>query len=420
MNAPDTLNPLHDKIDGLAAEIEPKVIAWRRDIHQHPELGNREVRTAGLVAAHLRSLGLEVQEKVAVTGVVGLLRGAKPGPVVALRADMDALPVTEEVDLAFASKVKAVWNGIESGVMHACGHDTHVAMLMGAAEVLSQLREQLAGTVKFIFQPAEEMPPEDEEGGAQLMIKQGVLENPKVDAIFGLHIISLIPTGIIGYRPGPLMASADDIKITVSGRQTHGAMPWLGVDPIVVSAQIVLALQTIISRQIDVTREPSVITIGSIHGGVRNNIIPDEVKMHGTVRTFSEDMRQDILTRVEDTCCAIAKSGRAHAHVNVRKGYDVTVNDTRLTGESIPTLQRVAGRDKVFLVPKICGAEDFSFYQQKVPGFFFFLGCTAAGKNAEAAEPNHSPRFFVDEAAMKLGVRALASLAVDYLRARKG
>ena len=420
MNAPDTLNPLHDKIDGLAAEIEPKVIAWRRDIHQHPELGNREVRTAGLVAAHLRSLGLEVQEKVAVTGVVGLLRGAKPGPVVALRADMDALPVTEEVDLAFASKVKAVWNGIESGVMHACGHDTHVAMLMGAAEVLSQLREQLAGTVKFIFQPAEEMPPEDEEGGAQLMIKQGVLENPKVDAIFGLHIISLIPSGIIGYRPGPLMASADDIKITVSGRQTHGAMPWLGVDPIVVSAQIVLALQTIISRQIDVTREPSVITIGSIHGGVRNNIIPDEVKMHGTVRTFSEDMRNDILTRVEDTCCAIAKSGRAHAHVNVRKGYDVTVNDTRLTEKSVPTLQRVAGRDKVFLVPKICGAEDFSFYQQKVPGFFFFLGCTATGKNAEAAEPNHSPRFFVDEAAMKLGVRALASLAVDYLRARKG
>jgi amidohydrolase len=247
-----------------------------------------------------------------------------------------------------------------------------------------------------------------------------VLENPKVEAIFGLHVISLIPTGMIGYRPGPLMASADDVKITVSGRQTHGAMPWLGIDPIVVSAQIVLALQTIVSRQIDLTREPSVLTIGSIHGGVRNNIIPDEVKMHGTVRTFNEEMRADILTRVEETCCAIAKSGRAHAHVNVRKGYSVTVNDTRLTEESVPTLERVAGKGKVFMVPKICGSEDFSFYQQKVPGFFFFVGCTAADKDASKAAPNHSPRFFVDEASMKLGVRSLAALALDYLVRHQG
>jgi amidohydrolase len=267
------------------------VIAWRRDIHQYPELGNREFRTGQLVAEHLRALGLDVQDKVAYTGVVGLLRGAKPGPVVALRADMDALPVDEEVDVPFASKVRTVWNGIESGVMHACGHDAHVAMLMGACEVLSKMREQIAGTVKFIFQPAEEMPPEGEEGGAQLMIKEGVLEKPKVDAIFGLHITSIIPTDMIGYRAGPLMASADDIKITVSGRQTHGAMPWLGIDPIVVSAQIVLGLQTIISRQVDLTREPAVITIGAIHGGIRNNIIPDEVKMHGTVRSFDEDIR---------------------------------------------------------------------------------------------------------------------------------
>jgi amidohydrolase len=415
MNAPESLNPFQQHIDAFATQIEANVIAWRRDIHEHPELGNREVRTAGVVAAHLRSLGFEVKEKVAVTGVVGLLRGAKPGPVVALRADMDALPVSEEVDVPFASTVKTVWNGIESGVMHACGHDAHVAILMGVADVLSRLRNEIAGSVKFIFQPAEEMPPEGEEGGALLMIKEGVLENPRVDAIFGLHVISLIPSGMIGYRPGPLMASADDVKITVSGRQTHGAMPWLGVDPIVISAQIVLALQTIVSRQVDVTREPSVLTIGSIHGGIRNNIIPDVVKMHGTVRTFNEDMRADILTRVEDTCCSIAKAGRAHAQVDVRKGYSVTVNDTRLTEESIPTLERVAGRDKVFVVQKICGAEDFCFFQQKVPGFFFFLGCTAAGKDAGHAAPNHSPRFFVDEAGLKLGVRSLAALALDYL-----
>lgn len=418
MNVPETLNDPQSKIDALAAHVEAKVIAWRRDIHAHPELGNREVRTAGVVAAHLRSLGLEVQEQVALTGVVGMLTGGKPGPVVALRADMDALPVTEEVDLPFASKLRTVWNGIESGVMHACGHDAHTAILMGVAEVLCQMRGQIQGRVKFIFQPAEEMPPEGEEGGAQLMIKEGVLDDPRVDAIFGLHVISLIPSGVIGYRPGPLMASADDVKITVSGRQTHGAMPWCGVDPIVVSAQIVLGLQTIISRQVDVTREPSVVTIGAIHGGIRNNIIPDQVKMHGTVRTFDEDMRADILARVADTCCMIARSARAHATVDVRKGYSVTVNDARLTEASLPTLQRVAGQDKVFIVPKICGAEDFSFYQQKVPGFFFFLGCTAADKDARSAAPNHSPRFFVDEAGLKLGVRVLASLAVDYLSKR--
>jgi amidohydrolase len=335
-----------------------------------------------------------------------------------LRADMDALPVSEEADVPFASKVRTTWNGIESGVMHACGHDTHVAMLMGAAKVLSKMREQIAGTVKFIFQPAEEMPPEGEEGGAQLMIKEGVLANPPVEAIFGLHITSIIPTGMIGFRSGPLMASADDIKITVSGRQTHGAMPWLGVDPIVVSAQIVLALQTIVSRQVDLTKEPAVITIGSIHGGIRNNIIPDEVKMHGTVRSFDEEVRADLLTRVEDTCCAIAKSSRAHAQLNVRKGYAVTVNDQLLTEQSLPTLQRVAGEENVFLMHKVCGAEDFSFFQQKVPGFFYFLGCSARDKDTRQAAPNHSPRFYVDESALKLGVRSLSALALDYLAKR--
>ncbi len=418
MNAPENVSAVQSRIDDLATQVEAKVIAWRRDIHQYPELGNREFRTGQLVAEHLRALGLDVQDKVAYTGVVGLLRGAKPGPVVALRADMDALPVDEEVDVPFASKVRTVWNGIESGVMHACGHDAHVAMLMGACEVLSKMREQIAGTVKFIFQPAEEMPPEGEEGGAQLMIKEGVLENPKVAAIFGLHITSIIPTDMIGYRAGPLMASADDIKIPVSGRQTHGAMPWLGIDPIVVSAQIVLGLQTIISRQVDLTREPAVITIGAIHGGIRNNIIPDEVKMHGTVRSFDEDIRADLLARVENTCCAIAKSGGAHAQVDVRKGYSVTVNDELLTGQSVPTLQRVAGKGNVFIMQKLCGAEDFSLFQHKVPGFFYFLGCTARDKDSRQAAPNHSPRFYVDEASLKLGVRSLAALALDYLSAR--
>ena len=418
MNAPASMRSRQITIDTLAEQVEAKVIGWRRDIHAHPELGNREVRTGAVVAGHLRSLGFEVREKVAVTGVIGLLQGDKPGPVVALRADMDALPVEEEVDVPFASQVRTAWNGIECGVMHACGHDAHTAILMGVAEVLSGMRDDIQGQVKFIFQPAEEMPPEGEEGGAQLMIKEGVLDDPKVDAIFGLHVLSLMPSGAIGYRPGPLMASSDDLKITVRGRQTHGAIPWRGVDPIVVSAQIVLGLQTIVSRQIDVTREPSVVTIGAINGGVRNNIIPDAVKMLGTVRTFDEEMRADILERVADTCCMIAKSARAHATVDIRKGYSVTVNDHRLTDASVPTLERVAGADKVFVTRKICGAEDFSFYQQKIPGFFFFLGCTPAEQNLDTAAPNHSPRFYVDEAGLRLGVRALAALALDYLAAR--
>jgi amidohydrolase len=405
-----------NQIDDLSNDVEAKVIAWRRDIHEHPELANREKRTAKLVADHLRALGLDVTENVAYTGVVGVLKGSKPGPVVALRADMDALPVTEEVDVPFASKVRTSWNGMQSGVMHACGHDAHTSILMGVAEVLSKMTDQLSGTVKFIFQPAEEGSPDGEEGGAALMIKEGALENPQVDAIFGLHVISLISTGMIGYRPGPIMASADEVKILVSGRQTHGAMPWRGVDPIVVSAQIVLGLQTIVSRQTDITKEPAVVTIGSIHGGLRSNIIPDNVTMSGTVRSFDEGMRDEILECVTDTCCMIAKSAKAHATVDIRKGYGVTVNDGRLTDSSVPVLEKVAGRENVFLTQKLCGAEDFSYFQQKVPGFFFFLGCTASELDAKSAAPNHSPRFVVDENCLKLGVRSLASLAIDYLK----
>jgi amidohydrolase len=405
-------------IDSAAAAVEARVIAWRRDIHQHPELGNREFRTSKLVAAHLKQLGLdEVREGVAHTGVVGLLKGALPGPVVALRADMDALPVAEEVDLPFASKVKAEWNGDMVGVMHACGHDAHVAILMGVAEVLTSLRATLRGSVKFIFQPAEELPPEGEDGGAKMMIAEGALEGPKPDAIFGLHVTSRLPIGVIGYRPGPALASSDTLKITVTGSQTHGAMPWFGVDPIVTSAQVVLGLQTVVSRQTDLTQEPAVVTIGSIHGGLRGNIIPDEVRMDGTIRTFDEGMRDEIHERVSYLAEHIARGSRATCKVCITKSYPVTVNHPALTAAMVPTLQRVAGLERAHLVPKVMGSEDFSFFQQVVPGLFIFLGCAKDQAAAATAAPNHSPRFEVDERCLVLGVRALANLTCDYLEA---
>jgi amidohydrolase len=404
------------QIDVAAHAIEARVIAWRRDFHEHPELGNREFRTAALVAEHLRRLGLdEVRTEVARTGVVGLLKGALPGPVVALRADMDALPVTEEVDLPFASKSRATWNGESVGVMHACGHDTHTAILMGVAAVLAGLRAGLRGSVKFIFQPAEEMPPEGEEGGAKLMIEEGALEKPVPQAIFGLHVTSRLPLGVIGYRPGPAMASSDKLKITVHGRQTHGAMPWFGVDPIVTAAQVVLGLQTVVSRQIDLTREPAVVTIGAIKGGVRENIIPDSVEMRGTIRTFDEAMRDDIHERVTTLAEAISRGSRAGCTVCIRKNYPVTVNDPNLTAAMLPTLSRVAGAERLMLVSKVMGSEDFSFFQRIVPGLFIFVGVVPPGADPMTVAPNHSPRFFADERSFVLGVRALAHLACDFL-----
>jgi len=408
-------NSLTAAIDAGVAQIEPSLLMWRRDLHQHPELGNREFRTAGIVANHLEELGLEVQTKVAHTGVVGLLKGALPGPVVALRADMDGLPVEERVDLPFASKVRTQWNGEEVGVMHACGHDAHVAILMAVASVLAGLRAQLKGSVKFIFQPAEELPPDGEEGGAKLMIEQGALQNPAPDAIFGLHVTSRLPTGVIGYRSGPTMASADRFRISVTGRQTHGAMPWLGVDPIVTAAQVVLGLQTIVSRQVDITQEPAVVTVGAIKGGNRENIIPESVEMIGTIRTFDEGMRDDIHARVKETAESIAKAGRAGCEVCIRKDYPVTVNDAQLTEAMLPTLERVAGADRVVMTPKITGSEDFSFFQHVVPGLFFFVGVTPAGQDPRSAAPNHSPLFRIDEAGLALGVRALAQVACDFL-----
>jgi amidohydrolase len=408
MNAPD--------IAFSVAGVIAKVVAWRRDFHQHPELSNREFRTSKIVADHLRALGLEVREKVAYTGVIGVLKGARPGPVVALRADMDALPVTEEVDVAFKSTARTEWNGVMSGVMHACGHDAHTAILMGVAQVLAGMREQIPGSVKFIFQPAEEGPPEEEGGGAPMMIAQGCMENPKVGAIFGLHATSPLHTGKIGYRSGPMMASSDELRVFLRGTQTHAAMPWRGVDPIVVGSQIVLGLQTIISRRVDITKEPSVVTVGMFHGGNRGNIIPDDVKMEGTIRTFDETQRKEIHEHVKRITEMIAAAGGAKATVQIERGYDVTVNDPALMEFSIPTLARVAGEANVGVVDKVCGSEDFAFYQKVVPGIFIRVGCTPPDRDLRASAPNHSPRFYVDEGCLGLGVKTLSCLALDWLQ----
>ncbi len=421
MNAPDSVFPFDAAIDAAATRLEPKVIAWRRDFHQNPELGNRELRTAKIVAEHLRALGFEVvREKVAHTGVVGVLKGGKPGPAVALRADMDALPVGEEVDVPFKSTVRTQWNGLDCGVMHACGHDAHTAILMGVAELLAGMRERIAGSVTLLFQPAEETPPIGEDGGAKMMVEQGCLRDPDVGAIFGLHVTSIYETGKIGYRSGPLMASADDFRVFVRGTQTHAAMPWRGVDPIVVASQVVMGLQTIVSRQMNITHEPSVVTVGVFHGGVRHNIIPDEVKLEGTIRAFDEQQRDEIHRHVKRVSEMIAEAGGAKARVHIHRWYDVTVNHPELTAWSIPTLNRMAGDDQVGVVDKVCGAEDFSFYQQQVPGFFYFVGCTPSDKDAATAAPNHSPRFYVDEKCLKLGVKTLSALALDWLAANAG
>ncbi|HET9576594.1 MAG TPA: amidohydrolase [Usitatibacter sp.] len=420
MNAPDSPFAFDAAVAAAADAIEPRVIAWRRDFHQNPELGNRETRTAGIVARHLRGLGFDdVREQVAHTGVVGVLRGGLPGPVVALRADMDALPVAEETDVPFRSQARAQWNGQDCGVMHACGHDAHTSILMGVAEVLAGMRDRIPGTVKFIFQPAEETPPIGEDGGAKMMIEQGCLATPDVEAIFGLHITSIHNTGTIGYRSGPLMASADDFRVFVRGTQTHAAMPWRGVDPIVVSSQIVMGLQTIVSRQMNITREPSIVTVGVFHGGVRHNIIPDEVKLEGTIRAFDEDQRNELHKHVERITTMIAEAGGAKARVHIHRWYDVTVNHPQLTEWAVPTLARVAGEANVKVVDKVCGAEDFSFYQKAVPGFFFFVGCTPPERDARTAAPNHSPRFYADENCLKLGVKSLATLALDWLAAQR-
>jgi len=399
-------------LDRRIGAVMPRVVSWRRDIHEHPELSYQEVRTSGIVAQHLRALGLEVQTNVGGThGVVGLLRGARPGPTVALRADMDALPVTEQVDLPFRSRVRATYNGQDVGVMHACGHDNHVAILMGAAEVLAGMKDRLAGNVKFIFQPAEESPPD---GGAKPMIAAGVLENPKVDAIFGLHVFPG-RVGTVTYLGGPIYASADSYRIIVHGRQTHGAIPWSGVDPIVVGSQIVLALQTIVSRQVDLSSANAIVTVGAFNAGNRHNIIPDSAVMIGTIRTFSENARSEIHERITRTAQRIAEASGARATVSIELGYPVTVNDPELVRRMVPTLQRAAGTANVSEQARTTTAEDFSRYAEKVPGMIFSLGVTPAHKDPRTAAANHSPLFEADEAALPVGIRLMTGLALDFL-----
>jgi len=397
------------------AAIEQKVIDWRHDIHQNPELSNREFKTAEKIAAHLRSLGIEVQTGVAHTGVVGLLKGDKPGKVVALRADIDALPVTERNDLPFKSTVTSEFLGQKVGVMHACGHDTHTAILMGVAEVLTKHKDKIHGSVKFIFQPAEEGPPPGEEGGALMMVKEGVLENPNVDAIFGLHINSQTPVGEIRYKPGGTMAAAQSFTIKVKGKQSHGSQPWSGVDPILISAKIIDGLQTIISRESNLTNEAAVITVGKITSGVRFNIIPESAEMLGTIRTLDYGMKDHINKRMIEMVSTIAKAYGGEATCEIMDATDITYNNPDLVAQMLPSLQRVAGKPNVILQKAITGAEDFSYYQRKVPGFFFFLGGMTPG-NTESF-PHHTPDFKIDDGGMLLGVKALTELTFDYLNA---
>ena len=398
-----------------AASLESKVISWRRDFHQNPELGNREFKTSEKIAAHLRSLGIEVQTGVAKTGVVGILKGGKPGPVVALRADMDALPVKERVNIPFASKAMGEYNGQEVGVMHACGHDSHVAMLMGTAEILANIKSELKGTVKFIFQPAEEGAPEGEEGGAALMVKEGVLENPKVDVIFGLHISAQTEVGKINYRPKGAMASSDWFKIKIKGKQAHGASPWQSVDPIVTASQIILGLQTIVSRNVNLTESAAVVSVGKVTAGVRSNIIPEELEMAGTIRTLDKKVQEMIHNRVKQITTNIAESAGAIAEVSITKQTLITYNDPTLTEKMVPTLEDVAGKNNVVLTPAATGAEDFSYYQDKIPGLFFFLGGMPKGKNPTETASHHTPDFYIDESGFVLGMKAMSNLTLDYM-----
>ena len=408
---------LNETIADEVAAVADRVVAWRRDIHANPELSNREFRTSELVAEHLHDLGIEVQTGVAHTGVVGVLEGGKPGPVIALRADMDALPVTEKTGLPYASKVRGEYQGREVGVMHACGHDNHVAILMGAAEVLAAVRDELPGTVKFLFQPAEEGPPKGENGGAKMMIEEGALQNPQVDAVVGLHISQSDVVGRASFRSLGMMASAQRFDVEITGSQTHGALPWSGVDPIVTGAQIVNGLQTIASRQVDITQHPVVVTVGKFEAGVRDNIVPETARLSGTIRTFDPNVRAQVHEKIERIVTQVAQSQGATATVEIDPGVPVTYNHAELTSQLRPTLEAVYGSDNVSLPPLITGAEDFSFFQEQVPGFFFFIGGRPNDVPAKMAIPNHSPFFYVDESALPLGVHAMSRLAVDYLRA---
>lgn len=397
--------------------VMPQVVTWRRDFHANPELSNRELRTSKIVAEQLRNLGLEVRTGIAHTGVVGVLKGGRPGPTVALRADMDALPVTEQVDVPFKSVATAQYRGEKVGVMHACGHDAHTAILLGAAKVLVGMKNELPGTVLFVFQPAEEGAPDGERGGASLMLEEGLFASPKPDAVFGLHVFSTSNVGTIGYRSGPLMAGSDRFRLVVHGRQTHGARPWGGVDPIVTASQIVLGLQTIVSRQVDITRYPAIVSVGVIKGGIRSNIIPDSVELLGTFRTFDPQVRADVTERIRRIATDTAAA--QGATVEITFGDDpnpVVVNDPALSARAVASLERVAGKQNVVVAPYVTASEDFAFYGQQVPAFYFFVGSTPQGKDPVTAPSNHSPLFHLDEGSLPVGLRALLGVTVDYLK----
>ncbi len=413
----DVSAQVRPEVDAAAKRLQADVLAWRRDFHQHPELSNREERTAAKVAEHLRRLGLKPRIGIAHHGVVAIIEGGRPGPRIALRADMDALPVTEQVDVPFASKATTAFNGQQTGVMHACGHDAHTAILMGVAEALVAMKAELPGQVMLVFQPAEEGAPPPEKGGASLMLKEGLFEDFKPEAMFGLHVMSTLPAGTLGYRKGPLMAASDFFSVQVTGRQTHGSRPWGGIDPIVASAAVIDNLQSVVSRRTDIAALPAVLTIGSIHGGIRHNIIPDEVKMLGTLRTFDDGQR----TRIVDDMRNVIESV-AHAHgakgvleIGPSPGNPVTYNDPALTARVLPSLQAAAGTEKVVEVPLVTGAEDFSWYARQVPSVFFFVGATAPGIDPATAPSNHSPLFRLDESALDLGLRAMLQASLDYL-----
>jgi amidohydrolase len=404
-------------VEAQALKVDAKVLAWRRDIHQFPELGNREFRTSKLVAEHLKKLGLVVKTGMAHTGVVAILKGDKPGPRIAIRADMDALPVTERNALPFASKQTTEFRGEKTGVMHACGHDSHTAMLMGVAEAMVAMKKDLKGEVMFIFQPAEEGPPDGETGGASAMLAEGLFKDYKPEAIFGLHVWSALNAGQVGYRSGPAMAASDRFRIVVKGRQTHGSRPWGGVDPIVAAADIVSTAQTIVSRRMDISKLPVVVSFGAIRGGIRYNIIPDEVELIGTIRTFDEGMRQKVFSELKSIAEHVAAAHGAAVvnEVPDTKGNPATVNNPDLSARSVPSLIKAAGADNVVNMSLVMGAEDFSYYANEVPGFFFFVGATPQGQDAVNAPSNHSPEFFLDESALKVGTRSLLQVTLDYL-----
>ena len=407
------------KTEQLIDDIEPKVIEWRRYFHEHPELSNREFETAKKIAAHLESLGMEVQTGVAHTGVVGILKGGKPGPVIALRADIDGLPVTERGSLPFVSKAKSMYNGLETGVMHACGHDTHIAMMMGAAEVLSKVKKDLKGTVKFIFQPAEEGVPTGEEGGAEMMVKEGVLKNPDVDVIFGLHINAQTDIGKIKYKPLGTMAAAQRFVIKIHGKQAHGSRPWEGIDPVFIAAQVIIGLNSIISRDTELTKDAAVISVGLIRGGVRNNIIPEEVELIGTIRTLDYEMQKKLNEMMLFRVKAIAESYGATADITIDKGYPITYNDPDLTAKMLPSLERSAGKENIILRNASTGAEDFSLFQKEVPGFYYFVGGKPLDVKVEDAASHHTPDFYIDEGGLKLGVTSMVNLTLDYMEVKR-